>query len=45
MRDAKVNGWLHVAVDRQGRVLAQRVERGEEDAGAEIAVLHEQYLV
>src|SRR5260370_27860287 len=31
---------LHVAVDRQGRVLAQRMEGREKDAGAEIAVLY-----
>src|SRR5215469_12786844 len=31
---------LHVAVDREGRVLAQRMERRKEDPGAEITVLH-----
>src|SRR5262249_13777777 len=31
---------LHVAVDRQRRVLAQRMEGREEDSGAEVAVLY-----
>ena len=31
---------LHVAIHRQRRVLIERVERGEEDAGAQVAVVH-----
>ncbi len=35
---------LHVALDGERRVLAQRMKRGEEDSGSQIAVLHVVFL-